>query len=65
MSTTYQVWKTVTYDVFCSIEAESLEEVKQRLQDEAQDWDSIDGQEETYTINGEEWNLEDKEEVKA
>lgn len=39
-----------------------MEEAKQLLQDEAQDWDSINGQEETYTINGEEWNLEEKEE---
>jgi len=58
----YEVWKTVTYEAFCQIEAESLEEAKQLLQDEAQDWDSINGQEETYTINGEEWNLEEKEE---
>jgi hypothetical protein len=57
---TYEVWKTVTYEAFCHIEAESLEEAKQLLQDEAQDWDSIDGQEETYTINGEKWNLEEE-----
>jgi hypothetical protein len=37
-----------------------LEEAKQLLQDEAQEWDSIDGQEETYTINGEKMELEEE-----
>ena len=49
---TFQIWKTVTYDASCFIEAESLEEAKQILRDEAQDWEAIDGENTTYTIDG-------------
>ena len=50
---TFQIWKTVSYDASCFIEAESLEEAKQILADEPQDWEAIDGENTTYTINGE------------
>jgi hypothetical protein len=59
---TFQIWKTVTYDASCFIEAESLEEAKQILRDEAQDWEAIDGENTTYTINGEDFpELEEAE----
>jgi len=41
---TFEIWKTVSYEASCFIEADSLEEAKQLLVDEAQDWDSINGQ---------------------
>lgn len=52
---TFQIWKTVTYDASCFIEAESLEEARQILRDEAQEWEAIDGENTTYTINGEDF----------
>lgn len=52
---TFQIWKTVTYDASCFIEAESLEEAKQILSEEAQDWEAIDGENTIYTINGEDF----------
>ena len=59
---TFQIWKTVTYDASCFIEAKSLEEAKQILRDEAQDWEAIDGENTTYTINGEDFpELEEAE----
>lgn len=50
---TFEVWKTVSYEAYALIEAENWEEVKQLLRDEAQEWDAINGEETTYTINGE------------
>jgi hypothetical protein len=50
---TFEIWKTVSYEAYALIEAESWEEVKQILKDEPQDWDAIDGENTTYTINGE------------
>jgi hypothetical protein len=39
-----------------------LEEAKQILRDEAQDWEAIDGENTTYTINGEDFpELEEAE----
>jgi hypothetical protein len=55
---TFEIWKTVTYDAVCFIEADNLEEVKQVLSDEAQDWEAIDGENTTYTINGEDFTDE-------
>jgi hypothetical protein len=49
---TYEIWKTVTYEAVCFIEADSLEEAKQALNNEAQDWEAIDGENTTYTIDG-------------
>ena len=52
---TFEIWKTVQYDAVCFIEADSLEEAKQALSEEAQDWEAIDGENTTYTINGEDF----------
>jgi hypothetical protein len=49
---TFEIWKTVSYEAYCLIEADSWEEAKQSLKDEAQDWDAIDGENTTYTIDG-------------
>jgi len=53
--TTFEIWKTVTYDACCFIEADTLEDAKQILSEEAQDWEAIDGENTTYTINGEDF----------
>lgn len=49
---TFEIWKTVQYDAVCFVEADTLEEAKQALSDEAQDWEAIDGENTTYTIDG-------------
>ena len=49
---TFEIWKTVSYEAVCFVEADNLEEAKQALRDEAQDWDALDGENTTYTING-------------
>jgi hypothetical protein len=49
---TYEIWKTVTYEAVCFIEADSLEEAKQALNNEAQEWEALNGENTTYTIDG-------------
>jgi hypothetical protein len=60
---TFEIWKTVSYEASCFIEADTLEEAKQLLVDEAQDWDSINGQDEVFSFDGVEFDpYEDQEE---
>jgi hypothetical protein len=60
---TFEIWKTVSYEAVCFIEADSLEEAKQLLVDEAQDWDSINGQDEVFSFDGEEFDPYEEEEA--
>jgi hypothetical protein len=59
---TFEIWKTVSYDAFCIIEADTLEEAKQALRDEAQEWDSINGQDEVFSFDGVEFDPYENEE---
>jgi hypothetical protein len=59
---TFEIWKTVSYEAFCFIEAVSLEEAKQILRDEPQDWDSINGQDEIFSFDGVEFDPYEDEE---
>jgi hypothetical protein len=60
---TFEIYKTVSYEASCFIEADSLEEAKQILKDEPQDWESINGQDEVFSFDGVEFDpYENKEE---
>ena len=46
----FEVWKTTTTEAVCFIEADTLEEAKQILENEPQEWEALDGESTTYAI---------------